>query len=1594
MSDLKVEVGGSLKINNEKMGRALDEIRSRGGTKAITDNQYFKAKEDLRFIDKLASQSNLTQEELRSLGQAFKRVSDTIKNSAAKITNLTKEAQELAAVLEKAKNAQNANAAKKTENQRKQKPALERYKSALSGYYLVGTDSKGNETSKKITSRDTAEKRGLLTPGGQLKTSTKIIDDQGNEADASIRKEINAALRQYKEAVIAVKEAEDIEDKLLQERNEAQRAFNAKLFEDRDNGLTKDTDIIAGVENATMAVHDDIAGLKADYDTQKTNIELQEMEADLSGLSDSAKKAGNSIGKLAKQFSIWTIGLRIAKKAMHEVKATIVDLDKSLTEQAMVTGKSRKEVYNLLTSYQDLALQIGSTTKEVSAAVTEFIRQGKSTQESLELAKAAISAAKVAAINTSDSINYLTTALNGFQLSTNQAMLVSDKFAAISANAATSYEEIAIALSKVAAQANLAGMSIDYTTALLAKGLETTREAPETIGTALKTIIARMREIDDYGATLEDGVDLNNVESQLAYVGIRLKTTSGELRSTEDVLDDLGKKWDSLNSNQQAAIAKALAGTRQQSRLIAMMNDYERVIELQEISARSAGATTAQMSVYVEGLEAALNKLSTSWEKIVSTVTNSDVIVFIIDSATAILTSVNDILSQTWGMVGALTLLTALAGRFLSRKVQEHNMNLLITKEQTKQKIAQLQAFKEYKKTVTLQQLGLKIQNKKTRLAEIETEITAVRKRLEAGDLSAQSELIKLEVERASVAKDISALEFEIKSTSKDIEIIDSQITADTESLKNLSGNIVTNIATMLPGAMALYTIMKGMVLVLRKIGAIQKKNAADKVALSHATAAADAQAIAAGGATGGMPGLAIAAAIIAALGLASVGIYAALKAAGAFDSQAQKDAKAIDELSNQLYIMTKRSEAISTVITTIEDLDSNLIKTKEDAEALTEALAGIADSLSGDVEDNLMNVGNISEQEFYKNLTEAEQTQFLKDYYDLLNTLQYNKDRELSQVLARTDFSTNSNARLSARSEAKRTAYRVLDNSNLTSTEAKNRRVMLESIIESASDDTLKKIMFNDEQMAKILERLSSIKIEDGSIASDVLIDKDATLEDRTEAFEALKDALVDMPDVLEAIGQAYNEFKIFSAMDDAVLRLINNLDITNEELNDLYKSYNTIANTLKNNGYGTLFSDLLSESDYQDKLMNELLPQLTRNNQNFADAVKTAFGDVLEGLTADEYEEVYSAILNQIANAIAVGILNIGQNVDKLQNTISSIYSTAQKWSGMSSTEQSEFLSENQELFSGEDGAALLSAFSTNDYQAIKQALANNKTLQDNIAGEIEEVEKELNLEMSRIGDDRNEALIQYLKERLAMLKSSDFLSIDLETLVEQENARIEAYKELLQKEEDALTDSLTARKDAYQKYFDAINQEAEDEDYEEEAELLIGNLTKLAGSNNATSKAQIEELENSLAELEKERLQTLRERAQEAVMNSIEDTINDISEKFDELLENNREILNLLNKTSGNELVAGLLSQESFAGKTANEAQQYLNEIQSTFGSQVSNIDWSNISTSVDNGGNLILNIGDKVIQLSGNGVQGSNIREQIEAALEQNGINAGL
>ena len=58
-------------------------------------------------------------------------------------------------------------------------------------------------------------------------------------------------------------------------------------------------------------------------------------------------------------------------------------------------------------------------------------------------------------------------------------------------------------------------------TKVLAKVIETTREAPENIGTAFKTIIARMAQVKEAGSIIEDGVEVSINKVQFFWVSIR-----------------------------------------------------------------------------------------------------------------------------------------------------------------------------------------------------------------------------------------------------------------------------------------------------------------------------------------------------------------------------------------------------------------------------------------------------------------------------------------------------------------------------------------------------------------------------------------------------------------------------------------------------------------------------------------------------------------------------------------------------------------------------------------------------------------------------------------------------------------------------------------------------------------------------------------------------------------------------------------------------------------------------------------------------------------------------------------------------------------
>lgn len=650
-SKIELELISKISGKRDTYQKQFEDINNRKG---FSDQQAKAVKSLFIEIDNLGDVSKLSGKSLELYAEKLAQINKLLK--AGSVRGSQNEAFKKAQA-----DVDKANERLKT-SQESRRTTLSRKSDARDTLAEIiknsGLTIKDSKTNRQLTNIDTIVERSLK--GGVNFASVK----KGGVVDEGKKQEVLDAIKVYSDLKTKAEEAY----KEVSENTEALKRATEVLssIEKTDKTITSiDREVssdsieknIAEYKDAKVQIKEDLSKRESGEAVAKPEVKINKPQ--ITGLS-----------RAIKQFSIFATVIRTLKSAASEAKKTIEELDKSMTDQAMVTGKTRKEVYNLLRQYQVLAKELGSTSKEVAGVATEYLRQGKTVSESLELTQAAISAAKVASISASDSINYLTTALNGFQLASDQAMKVSDKFAAIAATSATNYEELAVALSKVASQANLAGMSIDYTTALLAKGIETTREAPETIGTALKTVIARMREMTDYGATLEGDTDVNNVETQLAYVGIALKDANGELRSTQDVLDDLGKKWDTLNSNQQASIAKALAGTRQQSRLIAMMSDYERVTELQQVAERSNGATMAQMEKYSDSLEAAINRVTASWEKFITSITNSD---FIIGFVNQLAKAVEN-LSTPLGKILSLSSLALVGGSKLATNINNKAM--------------------------------------------------------------------------------------------------------------------------------------------------------------------------------------------------------------------------------------------------------------------------------------------------------------------------------------------------------------------------------------------------------------------------------------------------------------------------------------------------------------------------------------------------------------------------------------------------------------------------------------------------------------------------------------------------------------------------------------------------------------------------------------------------------------------------------------------------------------------------------------------------------------------------------------------------------
>lgn len=249
---------------------------------------------------------------------------------------------------------------------------------------------------------------------------------------------------------------------------------------------------------------------------------------------------------------------------------------------------------------------------------------------------------KVGAISAAEATEYLTSTLNGYKMSAQDAMSVVDKMSAVDLAAATSVEELALALQKTANMARTTGVELDEIIGMIATVSEVTRQAPEIIGTSFKTLFSRMTQVAAGKEIDEAGEKLNDVEITLNRAGIALRSSQNDWRDMYDVLNDVAGKWKELDDTQRAQIATALGGTRQKEIVLALMENWDRVAKYVKISEQSAGSASEKMQYYLESIQAETNKLRASWEQFVY----SNGVVKFITGVIQLATSLLDILNK------------------------------------------------------------------------------------------------------------------------------------------------------------------------------------------------------------------------------------------------------------------------------------------------------------------------------------------------------------------------------------------------------------------------------------------------------------------------------------------------------------------------------------------------------------------------------------------------------------------------------------------------------------------------------------------------------------------------------------------------------------------------------------------------------------------------------------------------------------------------------------------------------------------------------------------------------------------------------------
>lgn len=408
-----------------------------------------------------------------------------------------------------------------------------------------------------------------------VETQNRIQQLNKVQSDVTAYQKQQQAVDSTKQRLAVLQQQYDNIQKEIQETEGYSSALENKLIS-KQAQIDKTTASLYTYEQRLAATGNTLR--EAGVDTTQLTAETTRLETEVDKLKDQQvdlKKTMDEAGEGAKGFGeksvealdavesvLATAGIA---KALGEIKDaymdcinTAGDFEASMSNVEALSGASGDE----LEALSDKAKEMGATTKftagESADALSYMALAGWDTQSMLEGISPVLNLAAAANMDLAQASDIVTDYLTAFGLKASDTTHFVDVMAYAMAHSNTDVIQLGEAYKACASTATSLGYSVEETTAVLATMANAGVKGGEA-GTALNAIFTRL------------ATNTKKCGDELANYGVNIYDAHGNMQSLSSILTGMAGIWDTLTDQEQANLAKVIAGTNQYSKLQTIM---------------------------------------------------------------------------------------------------------------------------------------------------------------------------------------------------------------------------------------------------------------------------------------------------------------------------------------------------------------------------------------------------------------------------------------------------------------------------------------------------------------------------------------------------------------------------------------------------------------------------------------------------------------------------------------------------------------------------------------------------------------------------------------------------------------------------------------------------------------------------------------------------------------------------------------------------------------------------------------------------------------------------------------------------------------